>query len=480
MAFVHKALKNVTAILAGDVIGKVLAMVTSVVLARYLGPEDYGKHAFILSFTYTFMILADFGLNDLIIRDVARDRSLSAHYFATSAVIKTAFSMASILFMVCVLYLIGYPRETIIYTMCFSGVIVFITMTNSIMAIFKAHERMEYASLVTVMNSLILFLFIVSLTYLKGTLLEVILARVLAAGLVAVLGVLILARKIAPLAFSTSPAAVRKLSAASFPFMTIGIISALYFSLDVIMLSRFKGPVYVGWFTPAANDLFFGLMIIPGAVTAVTYPMFSRHYGESVDQLRRSCNFTIKVLTIIGVAISAGTFVLAPKIIHFIYGDKYENSIIVLRIISLAVSFLFAREPLGFALSVVGRVKTLMWMNVAFLALNALLNLFFIPRYAHVGAAVTTVICIFLSLFVGARYFLNKEIGNIVIAENFLKPVISAAIMCAALYGVQDLHLLLQVLIGACVYALAIMALRTFGPDDRIILRRLIVRVSPG
>ncbi len=42
MPIFHKALKNVTAIFAGDVAGKILAMVTSVVLARYLGPEDYG------------------------------------------------------------------------------------------------------------------------------------------------------------------------------------------------------------------------------------------------------------------------------------------------------------------------------------------------------------------------------------------------------------------------------------------------------
>jgi len=478
MFSMHRAFRNLTAIFFGDVFGKMLAMATAVILARYLGPEDYGKHAFIISFTYLFMVMADFGLNDLIIRDVARDHSLSSHYFSASLVIKAGLSICSILVMYIAMHIIGYSRELILYTMLFSGFVVLITFTNSITALFKALEHMEYASLLTVLNSLLLVAFVGALAFFKGSLLEIILARVLAAFVVALCGFMLLSHTVVSLKFSTTAAHIRKVAGAAFPFLTIGIVNTLYFSLDVIMLSRIKGPEYVGWFTPAANDLFFGLLIIPGAISTVTYPMFSRHYGESADQLGKTCNFTIKVLTIMGVAISAGTFVLAPRIIRFIYGDKYEESVIVLRIVSLAVSFMFARDPVGYALSAIGRVKTLMWLNVGFLALNAMLNLFFIPRYAHVGAAMTTVVCTFLSIFAG-KYFLGREVRNITILTNFPKPLIAAGIMCLFLLATQDAHLLVQIALGAAVYFWAIMALRAFDSDELEMLKRLIVRTTP-
>ena len=159
-----------------------------------------------------------------------------------------------------------------------------------------------------------------------------------------------------------------------------------------------KGALHVGWYTAAANDLFFGLFIIPAAISTITYPIFSKQYKEDIDRLCNSSNFTIKILTILGVPISVGTFILSPQIIHAIFGSQYENSITVLRIFSVAISFAFVRDPLGFALAAIGKVKILMWLNIFFLALNIILNLILFPPYSEIGVGIAPVICILLSL----------------------------------------------------------------------------------
>ena len=45
-----------------------------ILVARSLGGESFGRISFAYSFTYLFVLLTDFGLNILLVREVARDR----------------------------------------------------------------------------------------------------------------------------------------------------------------------------------------------------------------------------------------------------------------------------------------------------------------------------------------------------------------------------------------------------------------------
>lgn len=471
MISLHRAVKNIIAILTGDVFSKMLGMVSTVILARYLGPEAYGKYCFILSYAFIFTVIADFGLNDLIVRDVARDHSLAAKYFAASFMIKALFSIISILLFIFSVYFMGYPKEIIVYVAMFSLSILFITFGNSVSSIFKAFERMQYSSLMVILNSSFLLFFVATIVYFEGTLFQIILSRVIALCVGSVIGFFILMRKIAKPEFNVGFPYLKTIAKNAFPFLTVGLIHSLYFNLDVIMLSKMRGPIYVGWFTPAANDLFFSLLIIPTAIATVAYPIFSRQYHESTEKFRESFNFTVKVSIILGVAISAGVFMLAQEIIHFFFGSKYENSVIVLRIIALAISFIFVKEIVGFGLATVGQVNTLMWLTILSLGLNAILNLILIPIYAHIGAAITSVICIFSSLVL-SFYYLNRKIQHLVVVRSYFKPLIGAMVMCSGIYFLKGLHLLILIAAGAVIYLFVILIIRTFNGSEKLLLRR--------
>lgn len=476
MITIHRAIKNIIAILTGDISSKILAAVTTIILARYLGPEDYGKYCSVFSFVYIFIVIADFGLNDLIIRDVARNNSLARQYLATSIIIKIIFSFASMMLLILSVHIMGYSQEIILYVAVLSTAIIFITFCNSISSIFKALERMQYSSLILVINSLFFLVFIAALAYFKGTLLQIFILRVMALCFGSVIGFILIVKLIAKPDFAISRTDIKIMTASAFPFLAVGLIHAVYFNLDIIMLSKMKGPVYVGWFAPAANDLFFSLFIIPAAISTVTYPIFSRHYDESVEKFRESFNFTLKILAVLGVAIGFGTFVLAPEIIYFIFGLKYENSIIILQIIAIAIPFAFIRDSLGYGWAAIGKVKTLMWLNIVGLGLNAVLNLILIPFYAHIGAAVASVVCIFMS-FLFSYYLLNREVNHLNILTIFIKPVIAALIMCLAICLFNSLHVLIVIGMGAVVYFISLLTLKTFSGSEITLLKKSIKRV---
>ncbi len=468
----RRILKNFVVVLFGDVFGRALGMATAIILARYLGPEDYGKYSLVVSLAYIFTIISDFGLNDLIIRDVAQDYTLAPKYIAASFITKPLLSFFSMISLILMVYLMGYPKEIILCTAVFSFHIIFNTLTNSISSAFKGFQRMEYASIVTIVNGIVGLVFVAFLAYWNGTLIEIIFSKVLTLFIGFIVAYLILIKNFGRLDFTIDFPFLKKTLVDAFPFLTIGIIATLFFKIDIIMLSKLKGDMAVGWFSAAANDLFFGLFIIPQAVSSVTYPLFARQYSESIDQLRRSCNFTIKILTIIGVPISAGTFILAPQIINLVFGPEYENSVIVLRIISVGISFGFIRDPFGYGLAAVGKVKILMWLNVFSLIVNVVLNSFMIPLYGHIGAAITSVFCILFGLGQG-YYFLNRDIKNLRLFHNYLKPVIAASVMSGVVYLLGEYNIFAVIFVGAVVYTLAIFMLKTFNSSELLVLKKL-------
>ena len=44
--------------------------------ARYLGVTEFGVYSFAMSFTTLFMVLADIGVSQLIIREIARNKKI--------------------------------------------------------------------------------------------------------------------------------------------------------------------------------------------------------------------------------------------------------------------------------------------------------------------------------------------------------------------------------------------------------------------
>jgi O-antigen/teichoic acid export membrane protein len=398
---VSRFLKNIIAAFSGEALSKISAICVSILLARYLGPKEYGAYTFVISFSYIFMVIVDFGLNDLIVRDVAKDRNIASQYFVEAMVIKAIFGVISIIVLPITVYIMGYPKDLVQSSLIFSFHLIFITLSSCIFSIFRAFERMEYVALGTAVNNGFLLLLTILLVLMKGTVNEILFSRVIAVFLGFLAAYFILIKRFNILRFHLNFYSMKQLLLRALPFLTIGIIYTLYFKLDIVMLSKMKGEIFVGWYSVAANDLFFGLLFIPGVISTVTYPMFARHYAESIEKFRQSCNLTIKGLTVFGVGISAGTFVLAPQIVQLIFGSEYRESIPVLRIIAFAIPFVFAREPIGYALAVAGRVKTLMWLNICSLFLNFVLNLVLIPIYAHIGATIASVVCIVLSLFLG-------------------------------------------------------------------------------
>src|SRR3989344_2430501 len=81
-------IKNTFWLFLAEGINKGLMFVLTIIIANYLGVNDYGKFSFAFAFVALFSIFSDFGLSTILVRDVTRDKSLLRKYSTNVSFLK--------------------------------------------------------------------------------------------------------------------------------------------------------------------------------------------------------------------------------------------------------------------------------------------------------------------------------------------------------------------------------------------------------
>ena len=113
-------------------------------------------------------------------------------------------------------------------------------------------------------------------------------------------------------------------------------------------------------------------------------------------------------------------------------------------------------HTLGTALTAVDRQTHRMWAVAGAAITNVVLNLYFIPRWSYMGAAVVTVITE-LGLFLTYAALLRRVAGRARAVSALSLPAVASLPMALAIVVANGLPLVAQVGIGAAVYAGAAM-----------------------
>jgi O-antigen/teichoic acid export membrane protein len=110
--------------------------------------------------------------------------------------------------------------------------------------------------------------------------------------------------------------------------------------------------------------------------------------------------------------------------------------------------------------------------NLIGMAGNIALNVFLIPPYAVLGAAVANVASAFIIL-IYQYYFVSRYLFEVNYINYILKPFISSVVMGGFLLVIKEFNLLISIPISAVIYIICLLALRTFSKKDLNLLRKL-------
>ena len=470
MGTVKRIYWNTVYLGTAEIVSRILQFVVMLYAARLLSKEHFGKFSFALSLSLIAIVLADLGINTLLIREISRNKKLAGKYFVNAFFTKAVLSFITYFIIMTVLNLLNYPQDTrqIVYIIWLFTILS--TFTELFYSIFRAFEMMQYdaflkilrMALLTIASLYVLFrgYGVVAFAY-TFVFVEII---VVLAALVIALSKFIKIKPLFDFQFSKS------LLSNALPFGLAIVFGSIYFFIGSVMLSRIRGDAEVAVYSVAYN-LALAILFIPTVYTNAIYPVLSRYYEESREKLRILYEKSFKYLYIIGLPISVGSYLLAERMIFFFYGKTYAASIPALQIISWYMFIKFLNFLLGTMLSSIDRQDKRMLGQGATAGFNVLLNLLLIPKTGYIGAAWAT-FATEIFLFILYYLYVSKNFYVYNFSKVLLKPLIAVAVMFFVI-KFANIGLVLTVFFSALAYFAALFVLKAFDKGDYTIIKAI-------
>jgi len=464
MSTVQRIAKNTMALGLSQIITSAAGMILFIFIARFLGDVEFGKFSFAQSFTGILVIFADVGLSSFTIREVARDRELASKYLGNVALIKLLLSGITFTLIILIINLMDYPKDTTFIVYLFGISTILNSFSMFFRSIFKAFERMEYEAYLNITRSAIKTSTGLLLIFYGYGLIEVVYVFVFAEIINLFLSLFVTVKRFAKPTVEIDFKLWRHLISGALPFCMTLVVGMLYLRIDVVMLSVMKGDAAVGWYN-AACTIVYGLVFIPNILSSAVFPVMSRLFTSSTDALKVMIEKFAKYSFITALPILIILIVLADEFITIIYGNEFINSIITLQILSVYLSMRFVNHATGFTLSSTNKEHLRAFSAAIAAGSNIILNLFLIPKYSYVGAAVATVLTEVV-LFSFYYYFTAKHFHRLPLQKTLLKPLISCLTVFGFIYYLREINPYLLASLSVIIYLTILFLIKTFDSDD--------------
>ena len=453
--------KNIRWMIISKIIVYLLSIITITLIPRYLGVEGYGQLNFILSFVGLFIIFGDFGISSLIYRDVSKNPKKASEYFNNLFLLKTFLLALMILVIIIVTLFIdksSYIKELII----FLGIpFILISLISSFyMCFYNALQKMQYAAIYETTTKLLYIIFVICVIYFNFKLVGILIANVISLLLTCLFLVLFLKKYIKIRIKLDFKYIISKLKVTSF-FAGIIFFTLVYYNADKLLVSFFIGDYQLGLYV--IGYTFFGLLIsFIYIFNSALFPVLSS-YSNNLVKYKRISELYLKYIFIISTPILFGGVYLANKIVSLAFGSKFIGGLIAFQII-LLFFFIAALNTYNLStLQIKNKERLYFFIVMAAAIFNIVVDLFVIPIYGIIGAAIVTVLSE-LIVFIGSYLYVKENI-RLSYWKQSIFPFIGSTIMIASLYLIDKFlypngwfhnkfDVLIYILIGSIVYAL--------------------------
>ncbi len=474
MGAVQRITKNATLLILSDVIGKSITFFYIVIAARYLGVDDFGSLLFAIAFTGIFAVPSDLGLNKLQIREIARDKKCASKITSNVLTLKLFLGAITFLLLAIVINLMGYPPQVITTVYLLGISIVLNNLGVSLESVFQGFEKMEYMAIATVLNSIILLLGALFISYSGGGITGFAFVYLLSSVVIVAFEFLVIIKNFIALNIDLDLELSKGLLREAFPFALSQVLLVVYLRFDTVLLSILKGETAVGLYG-APSKLVDSLNLIYISITTALFPVTSRLFKYSKEKLTLLFERSMKYLLILSIPIAVGTTLLADKIIGLIYGPEYAPSVISLQILIWSAALIFINAIMSNLLNSIDK-QVLMAKQTAIGALiNLIANVLLIPSYSYVGASIATLLTQLFSL--SYMYLsISKTEFRLPLRDFFSllsKIVISAIIMAIFTVYLRFTHVLIIIPISTVVYSISFYLLGGIDKDDIEIAKQL-------
>ena len=462
---------------AADVGSKLISVGLFVVMARILGDEAFGSFTFGLSFAALVTVLAGFGQDAILTREVARDRRRVDEYFANTVAIKLVLALPVIGIAVLGLSLVNMASSTRIVAILISIAILAELLATTCFAVFQAFERLGFLPVVIISQRL--FTTAVGIAAMAaGAGIEAVAAIYLAGSLLALaIATWLLFRAIVRPRLGIDTARWWPLMRVAFPVGVALVFQVTLFRVDASILQIFEPERVVGDYG-AAYRLFESPLFISWAVAAAVYPVLSRL--TELNDLRTVAERSLKLAVATALPVALGAAILAGPLVKLLYGSDFDSSARVLTILAPTIVLYSFNHVAGVLVLARNRQRWLAWIYGTMALENVAANFGTIPSYGMTAAAVNTTVTEAL-LFLAMGVVAQRLVGGLNWVRMLGGPLLAGAAAAAVMLALRG-SFAAAAAAGAVVYLVALAGFErvAYPQDVRAVARFLRRGIAPA
>lgn len=402
-----KILTNVFWAMTGKIVNMFGSLLVGILVARYLGPEQYGLMNYVISYVSIFTIISTFGLSNIEVRELARTPDKRDVILGTCIRLRLLF--ATLGYLLVVITLVAFKTD--LFTSAMIMVYGFTLYTGCFEVIrnyFTSIVKNEYVVKSEIARTLIGACIKIVLLLLKLPLEWFIVATLFDTFLVAS-GYCLSYNKIVGCMrdWYFDKSLIPFLIKQAFPLLLSGTAVIVYQRIDQVMIGNLIDKESVGYFATAGKFLDI-ILFLPGVLTQTVTPLLVKvKENDSEEEYKEKSKRFISIVVWISILLSLLVSTFAYWIIRYTYGVEYLLAVPVLQIMAWKTVGM-ALSSAGGQLIIIEKIQKWAVIRNVFGCITCIvLNYLLIPRFGIVGSSFVTIITVFTSGFL-ANYLIPQ------------------------------------------------------------------------
>jgi O-antigen/teichoic acid export membrane protein len=378
----------------------VIGMLLLSVLGKYLGDKGFGDYTLLTLFPTVLLTFLTLGVNTSTIYFVSRKEVDLNTVFNNNIIIGTLLSIISILVGLIAIMIFSEQlfKETPTALVYLSLMAVpFLFLREYFQTVFQGLQDFKAFNTLMVQNqlSILSFAFILVIIFdygLRGALLAFILGNAIT--VVTMIFKLVRHHSVSFKWNSFSWEYFKKSVNYGLKAHVSNFASFLNYRTVVFILGYFSTGSAVGRYSAAMN-LGERLSIFAVSFSSVLYPKISSTNSEA--DRNRITSIVSRNVFLITILMAMVAFVLSDFIVYMIFNKSFTETPLLLKIMLPGFALLAVEKVLSNDIAGRGRPELNMWLSIYNVLFNVILNLFMVPAFGVIGAAVSTTITYFFS-----------------------------------------------------------------------------------
>lgn len=375
----------------GKISNLLSGLIVGIIIARYLGPGQYGLMNYVISYVFLFQVFASFGLDSIETREEARRPEQKDTIIGSAFFVKIVIGIITIALCVGSSYFVEGDFGVVMLVFLYSSTIV-INSAQVIRNYFFSIVQNEYVVKTEIFSTIIGMFLKLFLLYIHADLVWFILVCVIDPIIVAFGYFYAYTRKVASVfQWKVNKREVHYLMKESFPLLLTNAAVIIYQRIDTVMIGQMIDKESVGYFSVASRFveiLIYIPMVLAQTITPILVKSRERNMEEYHQRAQQFMNLSVWASLFASVVMA----LIAYPLITILFGMEYIPAVIVLQIMSFKAVSVALSNTAGALLVTEGLQKLAILRDGFGCIVCITLNMLLLPQLGIVGAAITAIV----------------------------------------------------------------------------------------